>query len=1360
MTTELTVWSHDPFSVNEDVLMDPAVLPDAHLGDIAELSAQAPNLKEKRNLLFKVGPKPDSSAQLSVNSSVLNSLSILPRSIVQIRKIDLAQAKVDSIQLKFKGIYITRADIYKISKMITGQCVRVGQRVQWLGGHVRLQVEGIYKGGKRKYTGYVDKDTHIVYRSDSARVILLIQVSSEMFSFNETGEISLQKLLNSFIPESLRQWSASGAQHTVTIILFTSVSGSNRKSKLLPGELESKPQNFYRVAIDSAPIARWSDILTTLKNEFNTFLKDVLLNDKGEIIGSLLPSSKGNVLEALKLTTTFSSNKFTDRDLCRTNQQVILATPSPGLFDVDEVEFYQLSRIILSVEIGVELVCLTRPPLHQTPMFRAKTMGGELKYYIPTWVNVSFWGPTEKYIKQWIPRCVIREIQMMGIMENEKKAISVRHLVPGPYSSRFMKNYDMNLFKSHDIIESQRMIENLVSTPTSQSLQLRPQPIGNIKKPLASTATFLASPTLLPAVETSTALSPLIATTSTGSSAQGDRKPVNARDALGAFLKGTTERKLNKKLSIGTFRSALSSVANTSSPVLSPDESTFSDSISTFNIQRPLEAQFSPEPPALSPAKPVPIPDRGAKMASNFQQDRMLARSFRAGQNNISTSIARASYSPQRLLTPKGISVSPRSPFGTVEPKVLVSQSDMWRVLKNPSVVDHPTDTEAFGRWANVIIKGRKRKAVSWNSLKSPACLPMTSYVFPTVQELQDEYEFQFYDIASPSDGLPITKVMDEFIGARLQMGFQIAIGEEVLKAETMVIRGDASKVRLIIPEENYIGVRLFMIREGAVHRIAIEQDGLINVRIYTWVNRDPRLDQPLKKPAIKIRTKFDTKYRNLEGIFFDPLAQYKVNWNSLDQQLAGLVDSTSPGAFYSRAIRFLIIPTSAKQEQNGNESATLENSRIDGIIKVCNTLYKHRVGSTNNNNVPQLQFYTGSLSAAIDHMTVVELNSDKDPILQPDRLMKSIALPALAAELLGKWGPRIHSKRWHWRTYQYSFIGSQLLTWLLNTFSDIDTEDDAVAYANQLIEAGLLKSINNRQRFTNGYYFYSLAPEYEPEENPSQPTTNTASENLPRNSAEKPRIVLSRCITVDIDPKNVSDRVERAQFHIDRFHNPDNAFNVRVEWLNATPRLLDEMMNNIRRICDSHNLKLVQVPASDIQDTECISPFRTSYKVSFCIDPLTVVESPDQYSDKPFYFHFQFLKRMGFVFDGTETSHEQGMLSEHFTLDYTWKTNELRKPTFIHHSGSVLVQVLDEGSFFMVPNTIFLSRYVTGTGAQAGTEDKIQQMFEKFCHNADALTQIFNDITKDDKETESMPNLYTTPNSSGDGSNTPAVFA
>ncbi|KAL8829387.1 MAG: hypothetical protein Q9170_006185, partial [Blastenia crenularia] len=285
---------------------------------------------------------------------------------------------------------------------LAGRVVHKGQRLAFM-GTIKGLIKTIYVRGQRVQSAFFSSSTKPIFRSESARYVLFIQMSKEMWDFDAdgTGQIMFDKVVNGFLPDLFKRWQQINARHLVTIVMFTKleIEPAPRAHPFSLGALATEQstidglpsQDFYRVVVSDLPSGEWSDILIQLKKEFRVFLRDISVRssavdeskttsdnlhgglDNGlprNITGHPMPASRGNILEAVNLASSQFSCDYIDRDLVRTGVSVIVITPGPGLFEVGYDLLATTTDNLIENGVGIDLVCLSRLPLHSVPLFK------------------------------------------------------------------------------------------------------------------------------------------------------------------------------------------------------------------------------------------------------------------------------------------------------------------------------------------------------------------------------------------------------------------------------------------------------------------------------------------------------------------------------------------------------------------------------------------------------------------------------------------------------------------------------------------------------------------------------------------------------------------------------------------------------------------------------------------------------------------------------------------------------------------------------------------------------------------------------------------------------------------------------
>ena len=301
------------------------------------------------------------------------------------------------VELTFRDTYLTRADMWRlVVAELAGRSMYKGQKLLFM-GTIKTQIRNIYIRGRKVQSAFYGPSTKPIFRSESARYVLFVQMSKEMWDFDTdgTGEIMFHKVINGFLPELFKRWQDAGAHHLVSIILFTRLKYEQplsegldilRQQKMdstMYSRIDRTPyKDFYRVLVSDMASGQWTAILTHLKKEFKTFLRDVSIEEvqydmygnatgPREIIsGTPMAASQGNILEAINLASSQFAGDYIDRDLIRTGLSIVVITPGTGVFEVEHDLLTMTTDRLVENGVGIDLVCLSQMPLHSVPLFK------------------------------------------------------------------------------------------------------------------------------------------------------------------------------------------------------------------------------------------------------------------------------------------------------------------------------------------------------------------------------------------------------------------------------------------------------------------------------------------------------------------------------------------------------------------------------------------------------------------------------------------------------------------------------------------------------------------------------------------------------------------------------------------------------------------------------------------------------------------------------------------------------------------------------------------------------------------------------------------------------------------------------
>lgn len=696
-----------------------------------------------------------------------------------------------------------------------------------------------------------------------------------------------------------------------------------------------------------------------------------------------------------------------------------------------------------------------------------------------------------------------------------------------------------------------------------------------------------------------------------------------------------------------------------------------------------------------------------------------------------------------------------------------------WLVNVNPCNPTKNIDVVGgqFGRWQHVFPRQLSTSVIKWKSLCSPASVPLTNEQFPTAEQLRNEYHQSPYTLSQNMDEdvseAPASReaLFRELIGFRLAHGFQLVVGPALVE-----FLGPSHTNLIRIFDEKEIakdGATVFMTVGGTIHQLTCNSEGEIEVRRY---NRKPSaavgsMTGPRAPPYRPyIRTLLDKSYQIRDIKFREPRSEY--NWNPIDTFLAGHFGEFSETLRFWRA-RFVLIPVDVPVPKGRNISTVSEDLpeeiRLDGIKKLTQMWQRNRVlppeeryqsrQRRKDPNPLAIEYQTRDPSAVIaagldSHtLNANEASANATNIFTEDdtHVTKSVDLHKLAQEIQGDGGIKIEDRRWHLKLYNHCFVGTDLTSWLLQKFRDIDTRDDAVEFGNELMTQGLFTHVQKRHNFRDGQYFYMIANDYRvarPDmktswfstrrfdrsvpstpmtDGPRQvstdksymrPNTSTSSQSgqfegektpimKPANGGKR-RVNLSHVMKYDVDFRHKSYRSEHIDLHYDRLHNPDNAYHIRINWMNVTAKFIEDAIASWATTVDRYGLKLVEVPIAEACTIAEHHPFRSPYIIKLAQAPPSVTlphyfdtsasSAPHTHMDR-FFYQKAILRKLNFVLDIEATSSYPNDVE----VMFSWGKPDYKLAQYIHRSGIVLAQITEEGNFLLLANRLYNNRAYVG---------------------------------------------------------------
>ncbi|KAK4703680.1 hypothetical protein P7C70_g2534, partial [Phenoliferia sp. Uapishka_3] len=391
----------DP-QATRDVQVPTLALPPSTLpGDIIAITPlnQPSNTSNKKvqstTLLYKV-PSPDedaeqqnqrsrrSKAHLVLGPSVGQSFAwVRTREDVKLEllpKPPPPELVASHVELYFSNLYLGRADMFRLSLSLVSTVLFLNQRVLLPGSSARLRIGRIYNQlNKVVPSAYIDPETKIIFRSESARCFVFVEVSAEMWHFEEDGSL-LREKCELFLGELFAQFYQvqPRTSHTVSIVLYGRViyedngEGEEERAPLSKAEDGTLYRDFYKVILDLTPSPPPS-VVRTVSSEIRSWQQEVLLrtlpDGSQKLSGRIAFAHESNMLEAINLALNSFEEHWIDRDLQRTGLSLIVITAGTSFYQVDKSLLRVTTERMLSHGVGLDIISLSKTPLHTVPLF-------------------------------------------------------------------------------------------------------------------------------------------------------------------------------------------------------------------------------------------------------------------------------------------------------------------------------------------------------------------------------------------------------------------------------------------------------------------------------------------------------------------------------------------------------------------------------------------------------------------------------------------------------------------------------------------------------------------------------------------------------------------------------------------------------------------------------------------------------------------------------------------------------------------------------------------------------------------------------------------------------------------------------
>lgn len=431
--------------------------------------------------------------QLSMSQQVASLADLTNRTQIVLSRTPRSQHQLTHMELYFKGQYLGRADMWRLSLSLLETCIYVGQTVKLPTG-LRAKVGRLFIHEHSVASGFVSASVKPIFRTESARARIMVQMSREMWEFDEGGEIYYEKVLQGFLPALLRKWDVVGTSHRVSVVLFTRVLYEESERAHLEGLPVQRTDNgqyyvdYYKVVMELDSMRNWPHVMRRLKEEFFRFQHDILLQarwSQGRVVptqlededirqdsavggrvllGRFAPAYEGNILESINLALNSAERHYIDRDLSHTGFMLIVVTAGTGHFYVDKTLLRLTTQRVFDLGLAVDLVCMSQMPLHVVPVFHymstvASDASGsrlvrgstdplffdnmshaprEMFHNMPFWVNCSFYNMEQDrpyWESQFVSRCRMDGVGVSELLSAGQQELALPYMNLGAGSS-------------------------------------------------------------------------------------------------------------------------------------------------------------------------------------------------------------------------------------------------------------------------------------------------------------------------------------------------------------------------------------------------------------------------------------------------------------------------------------------------------------------------------------------------------------------------------------------------------------------------------------------------------------------------------------------------------------------------------------------------------------------------------------------------------------------------------------------------------------------------------------------------------------------------------------------------------------
>ena len=362
--------------------------------------------------------------QVSLSRPIAELYNLSTYDMCMIRKIDkkdeaetLKSVSADFLLVTIKDQFISRGEMYFFQNSLLGSWIYQGQRLFEPSRGIQAHVREILHGDNFAPSGIITDQTKITFRSRSARLMWLVQMSSEMWEYaspyernTEDGmcEVYFDRWI-SFVNRLFAEWKELETTHSLTVVFFSRTFVGMGPSILntplgWSGERDvygRAYEDHFKIVLENETRPDFDSFVIRIKEAFVRYPSDVGWNlSDGAEARRPSSASQGNVLEAINVALNILQYHYFDRDLNRTGNSIVVVSAGNGVNEVDKGLASITYQRMMDNGIGSGMLSLALPPLHIAPFFlyvndyqsvEIEGVDASGTYYeVPHWMHLSF----------------------------------------------------------------------------------------------------------------------------------------------------------------------------------------------------------------------------------------------------------------------------------------------------------------------------------------------------------------------------------------------------------------------------------------------------------------------------------------------------------------------------------------------------------------------------------------------------------------------------------------------------------------------------------------------------------------------------------------------------------------------------------------------------------------------------------------------------------------------------------------------------------------------------------------------------------------------------------------------------------